>query len=53
MASGDFNGMTAVASAFSDRLGLGPADAHRVENGPASGASALRTGLMAVGSEMQ
>ncbi len=53
MASGAFNSQTAVASALTDRLSLVPADAHRVENGPASGGSALRSALMAVKSGMQ
>lgn len=53
MASGAFNNQTAVASALTDRLSLVPADAHRVENGPASGGSALRSALTAVGSGMQ
>ncbi|MHA1732012.1 MAG: thiolase domain-containing protein [Promethearchaeota archaeon] len=48
MASGLLNRQTAVASALVDRLGLVPAPADRVENGPASGGSALAAGYRAV-----
>jgi len=39
-----------VASALVDRLSLLPAAADAVENGPASGASAIKNGLLAVAS---
>jgi acetyl-CoA C-acetyltransferase len=45
-----FNHQTAVASALVDRLNLLPAPADSVENGPASGGSALKNGLLAVAS---
>lgn len=53
MASGVFNGQTGVASALADRISLLPADAHRIENGPASGGSAIRSAFMGVASGYQ
>ncbi len=53
MASGAFNSQTAVASSIADRLSLLPADAHRIENGPASGGSGIRSALMGVASGFQ
>ena len=50
MASGLFNHQVSVASALVDRLNLMPAAAERVENGPASGGSAIKNGLLAVAS---
>jgi len=50
MAAGLFNHQTSVASALVDRLGVLPAAADAVENGPASGGSALKNGLLAVAS---
>jgi acetyl-CoA C-acetyltransferase len=50
MASGLFNHQVSVASALVDRLSLFPAAAERVENGPASGGSALKNGFLAVAS---
>jgi acetyl-CoA C-acetyltransferase len=50
MAAGLFNHQTAVASALVDRINLLPAPADSVENGPASGGSALKNGLLAVAS---
>jgi acetyl-CoA C-acetyltransferase len=44
------NRQAGVASALVDRLNLYPAAADTVENGPASGASALKNGFMAVAS---
>jgi acetyl-CoA C-acetyltransferase len=41
---------TAIASALVDRLSLLPAAAEAVENGPASGGSAVKNGLLAVAS---
>jgi len=50
MASGLFNHQSAVASALADYLSLLPAAADTVENGPASGGSAIKNGVLAVGS---
>jgi acetyl-CoA C-acetyltransferase len=50
MASGLFNHQVSVASALVDRLNLFPAAADRVENGPASGGSAIKNGVLAVAS---
>jgi acetyl-CoA C-acetyltransferase len=50
MASGLFNHQVSVASALVDRLALMPAAAERIENGPASGGSAVKTGVLAVAS---
>ncbi|MEA3440797.1 MAG: thiolase domain-containing protein [Chloroflexota bacterium] len=50
MASGLFNHQVSVASALVDRLNLFPAAADRIENGPASGGSAVKNGTLAVAS---
>ena len=50
MASGLFNHQVSVASSLVDRLNLLPAGADRVENGPASGGSAIKNGFLAVAS---
>jgi acetyl-CoA C-acetyltransferase len=50
MGAGILQHQTAVASALVDRLSLLPAAADAVENGPASGASAIKNGLLAVAS---
>jgi acetyl-CoA C-acetyltransferase len=50
MASGLFNHQVSVASALVDRLNLMPAAADRIENGPASGGSAIKNGYLAVAS---
>ncbi|MGD2058325.1 MAG: thiolase domain-containing protein [Anaerolineales bacterium] len=50
MASGLFNHQVSVASALVDRLALIPAAAERIENGPASGGSAVKNGVLAVAS---
>ncbi len=50
MASGLFNHQVSVASMLVDRLSLLPAGAERVENGPASGGSAIKNGFLAVAS---
>ena len=50
MASGLFNHQESVASALVDRLGLMPAAAERIENGPASGGSAVKNGFLGVAS---
>jgi len=52
MASGLFCHQTAVASALISRLDMEPVPAELVENGPASGASAIKIGYMAVASGM-
>jgi acetyl-CoA C-acetyltransferase len=50
MGAGILQHQTSVASALVDRLGLMPAAADAVENGPASGASAIKNGVLAVAS---
>jgi acetyl-CoA C-acetyltransferase len=50
MGAGILQHQTSVASALVDRLGLLPAAADAIENGPASGASAIKNGLLAVAS---
>lgn len=46
------NRQAGIASALVDRLNLCPAAADAVENGPASGASAIKNGFLAVSSGM-
>lgn len=50
MGSGRVNHQTGLASAVVDTLSLTPAGAEVIENGPASGASALKQGFLAVAS---
>jgi len=50
MGAGILQHQTSIASALVDRLSLLPAAADVVENGPASGASAIKNGLLAVAS---
>lgn len=50
MGAGILQHQTSVASALVDRLSLMPAAADAVENGPASGASAIKNGVLAVAS---
>src|SRR5512136_2722156 len=50
MGGGILQHQTGIASALVDRLSLLPAAADAVENGPASGASAIKNGLLAVAS---
>lgn len=50
MGSGFLQHQTAIASSLVDRLSLLPAAAETVENGPASGGSAVKNGLLAVAS---
>jgi acetyl-CoA C-acetyltransferase len=50
MGGGILQHQTAIASALVDRLSLMPAAADTVENGPASGASAVKNGVLAVAS---
>lgn len=52
MGSGRVNGQSGLASAVVDHLSLTPAGAETIENGPASGASAIKQGFMAVASGM-
>lgn len=49
-AAGELTRQTAIGSALVDQLSLLPAAADRVENGPASGGSAVKMGLFAVAS---
>lgn len=48
MSSGKLNNQSAVASALVDRLNLIPASADRIENGPASGGSAIAVGYKTI-----
>jgi acetyl-CoA C-acetyltransferase len=50
MGGGIIQHQTSVASSLVDRLSLLPAAAETVENGPASGGSAVKNGLLAVAS---
>lgn len=50
MGSARINRQTALSSAVVDTLGLTPAGACSIENGPASGGSAVKEGFMAVAS---
>ncbi len=52
MASGLFNRQVSVASALVDKLSLYPTAAERIENGPASGGSAIKHGYQAIASGM-
>ena len=52
MGSARINSQSALGSALVDTLSLTPAGAARIENGPASGASAIKDGFMAVASGM-
>ena len=52
MASGMFCHQTAVASSMISRMDMEPVPAELIENGPASGASAVKVGYMAVASGM-
>src|SRR5512136_1647788 len=50
MGGGMLQHQSAIASSLVDRLSLMPAAAETIENGPASGASAIKNGLLAVAS---
>ena len=50
MGAGFIQHQSAIASTLVDRLSLLPAAAETVENGPASGGSAVKNGLLAVAS---
>lgn len=52
MCPGEFNHITGVASALVDRISLIPAAADHIENGPASGGSAIKAGFQAIASGM-
>jgi acetyl-CoA C-acetyltransferase len=52
MGVGQINKLSGAASALVDTLNLRPAMAETVENGPASGASAVKLGYMAIASGM-
>lgn len=52
MGAGMLNRQSSVASALVDTLNLQPAMAETIENGPASGASAVKLGYMAIASGM-
>lgn len=52
MGGGRINGQTGLASAVIDHMSLTPAGADTIENGPASGASAIKQGYMAIASGM-
>lgn len=52
MCSGEFAHQTAAATALVDELGLIPAPAHRIENGPAAGATAIREAFLGIASGM-
>jgi acetyl-CoA C-acetyltransferase len=52
MGSGRVNHQTGLASAVVDTLSLTPAGAETIENGPASGGSAVKEGYLAVASGM-
>ncbi|MHA1196571.1 MAG: thiolase C-terminal domain-containing protein [Promethearchaeota archaeon] len=47
-----YNKMSGVASALVDRIGLIPAAADHIKNGPASGGSAIKAGFQAIASGM-
>ncbi len=50
MMAGETSHQTAVASSLADRLALVPAAADRIENGPASGGSAIKNAYLSVAS---
>jgi acetyl-CoA C-acetyltransferase len=52
MGGSRINRQTALASAVVDTLSLYPAGAETIENGPASGASAIKQGFLAIASGM-
>ena len=52
MGGGRLSHQTGLASAVADTLSLTPAGAETIENGPASGASAIKQGFLAVASGM-
>ena len=48
--SGELTHQSAIASALTDQLGLIPAGAERIENGPASGGSAVKNAFFSIAS---
>ncbi|TFF84109.1 MAG: acetyl-CoA acetyltransferase [Promethearchaeota archaeon] len=52
MCPGEFNNLLGISSALVDKISLLPAASDRIENGPASGGSAIKAGFQAVASGM-
>ncbi len=52
MSPSAFNNLSGVASALVDKIGLIPAAADHIKNGPASGGSAVKAGFQAIASGM-
>ncbi|MHA1104239.1 MAG: thiolase C-terminal domain-containing protein [Promethearchaeota archaeon] len=52
MSPAAFNNLSGVASALVDKIGLIPAAADHIKNGPASGGSAIKAGFQAIASRM-
>ncbi|MEJ2294167.1 MAG: hypothetical protein P8Y23_05305, partial [Candidatus Lokiarchaeota archaeon] len=52
MCPGEFNHISGISSALVDKISLLPAASDRVENGPASGGSAIKAGFQAIASGM-
>ncbi|MFX1402799.1 MAG: acetyl-CoA acetyltransferase [Promethearchaeota archaeon] len=52
MCPGELNHITGISSALVDRISLLPAAADHIENGPASGGSAVKAGFQAIASGM-
>jgi acetyl-CoA C-acetyltransferase len=52
MCPGEFNHITGISSALVDKISLLPAASDRIENGPASGGSAVKAGFQAIASGM-
>ncbi|MBD3194008.1 MAG: hypothetical protein GF317_03065, partial [Candidatus Lokiarchaeota archaeon] len=48
MSPGAYNNISGVANALVDRIGLIPAGADHIKNGPASGGSAIKAGFQAI-----
>jgi acetyl-CoA C-acetyltransferase len=52
MSPGELNNISGIANALVDRMGLIPAAADHIKNGPASGGSAIKAGYNAIASGM-
>lgn len=52
MSPNAFNNLSGIASSLVDRIGLIPAAADHIKNGPASGGSAVKAGFQAIASGM-
>ena len=52
MCPGEFNKLSGISSALVDRISLIPTASDRIENGPASGGSAIKAGFQAIASGM-